>query len=78
MLGTVKVNKVGFDTDRPYSSFYSGMRSVLELESGPGLAIGLGMYVRAPGSIIQGYGPPWLPCGPHGGLYVARALKGQL
>ena len=76
ILGAVKVHEVGPGIDRPYSSFYSGRRSDLELESGPGLGIGLGMYVRATGPIIRCYGPPWLPCGPQGGFYVARASKG--
>ncbi len=43
ILAAVKERKLGPDIDRPYSSFYLGRRSVLELESGPGAGIGLGM-----------------------------------
>ena len=43
IMAAEAVRKLGLDVDRPYSSFYSGRRSDLEFESGPGLGIGIGM-----------------------------------
>ena len=43
VFAAVKVCKLGPDIDRPYSSFYLGRLSGLELESGPGAGIGLGI-----------------------------------